>query len=46
MRKKYIAPSLKMVICKTEAVLTVSGIYSSKGIRYGGVDEDGDYEAD
>ena len=46
MRKIYIVPSIKIVTFKTDAVLTTSGVHSLKGIRYGGVDENGDYEAD
>ena len=45
MRKIYIVPSIKIVTFKTDAVLTTSGVHS-KGIGYGGVDENGDYEAD
>ena len=46
MRKTYIMPSIRMVECESEELLDASGVYSEQGIGYGGVDEDGEIEAD
>ncbi len=46
MRKTYIMPSMRMVECDSEELLDASGVYSEQGIDYGGVDEDGEREAE
>ena len=46
MRKTYIIPSVKTVDCESEELMDVSGVYSDKGIGYGGVDEEGTVEAE
>jgi hypothetical protein len=44
MKKKYIAPSIEMEACETDEFLI--GVSSELGIGYGGVDENGEHEAD
>ena len=47
MSKRYIMPSMRMAECETEMLLANSDAVSSDlGIKYGGVDEDGEIEAD
>ena len=46
MRKTYIVPSTKVMECESEELLVATGVYSDQGINYGGVDEDGEREAD
>lgn len=46
MRKTYIKPSLQLVECKSENLMAVSGVFSDKGIGYGGADENGEWKAD
>ena len=47
MSKIYIVPSMKTVESETEMLLANSDAVSSDlGIKYGGVDEDGEIEAD
>ncbi len=47
MKKTYIMPSMRMVESETETLLVNStAISSDSGIGYGGVDEDGEKEAD
>ncbi len=45
MRKLYIRPSVKTMECESDELMYASGVYSDKGIDYGGVDEDGSREA-
>ena len=45
MRKIYIVPSVRMVDCESEELMKAS-VYSDQGIRYGGVDNTGEREAD
>ncbi len=47
MKKTYIMPSMKMVESEAETLLVNStAISSDSGIGYGGIDEDGEKEAD
>lgn len=46
MKKTYIQPSLRSMVTETEELMTVSGVGSERGITYGGVDENGEREAD
>jgi hypothetical protein len=46
MGKTYIVPSVRMVDCESEELMKASGVYSDQGIRYGGVDNTGEREAD
>ena len=49
MKKNYIMPSLRAIKCEDEALMSVSSdkrVSSDKGIDYGGVDEDGEREAE
>jgi hypothetical protein len=46
MKKTYIIPSIKEMKSDTEDLMEASGVYSTKGIDYGGIDEDGSREAE
>ena len=46
MRKTYIVPSIRTVESETEELLENSGVHSNQGIKYGGVDEEGEVEAE
>ena len=46
MKKTYIQPSLRSMVTETEKLMTLSGVGSERGITYGGVDENGEREAD
>ena len=44
MKKKYIAPSIEMEVCETDEFLI--GVSSDQGIGYGGVDTNGEHDAE
>ena len=46
MKKIYIAPNTVVVEIESEMILAASGVYSDKGIGYGGVDTEGSREAE
>jgi hypothetical protein len=46
MKKQYIVPSVRMMESESEELLTASGVRSDRGITYGGVDTEGEHEAD
>ena len=46
MKKKYISPTAKTAETGKEEIMAASGVSSSKGISYGGVDEEGTKEAE
>ena len=46
MKKTYIAPNTDVVEIESEMILAASGVYSDKGIGYGGVDTEGSKDAE
>ena len=44
MKKIYITPAMKAAAMEMENLMTDSGVVSTQGIGYGGVDEDGTIE--
>lgn len=46
MKKTYIAPNTVVVDIDTEMILAASGVYSHTDIGYGGVDTEGNKDAE
>lgn len=46
MKKTYIAPNTVVVDIESEMILAASGVYSDTGIGYGGVDTEGNKDAE
>ena len=46
MKKTYIAPNTVVVDIESEMILAASGVHSDKGIGYGGVDTEGNKDAE
>lgn len=48
MKKKYTHPATKIIQIQVISILSGSnrGVTSTKGLRYGGVDEDDEYEVE
>ena len=46
MKKIYIAPNTVVVEIESEMILAASGVYSNTGIGYGGVDTEGNKDAE
>ena len=44
MKKRYITPAMKAAAMEMENLMTDSGVVSTQGIGYGGVDEGGTIE--
>jgi hypothetical protein len=46
MKKEYLKPSMEVLEGEDMTLLTSSpiGVYSDNGLKYGGVDEDGDLD--
>ena len=44
MKKRYITPAMKAASMEMENLMTDSGVVSTQGIGYGGVDEGGTIE--
>lgn len=46
MKRQYMAPDIEILECRIEEMIATSSVTSNNGLDYGGIDEDGEKEAE